>query len=102
MHVPAVGACTLGIFISFLVWYFVVRFKPDQFTPVALTSVVAVLVGGAVNAFIAETAEINKQAAWWYPIGLLIGWIIFTIARTYEDGGIRYGSKRSGTPPQAS
>lgn len=96
MSIPAVGAFMLGVFVSFLVWYFVVRFGKSQFTSAGLTSVVAVLVGGAVNAFIALAAEVDKQATWWYPIGLVGGWIIFTITRTYEDGGARYGGKRSG------
>lgn len=85
MRVSAVGAFLLGMFIAYLVWYFVVRFSANGYTAMALTSVVSVVAGGAIVAFLdADTAAAKDR--WWYPIGLFVGWLVFAIGRTLEMG----------------
>ncbi|MBI4521938.1 MAG: hypothetical protein HY701_13960 [Gemmatimonadetes bacterium] len=71
-NVPAVGAFALGIVIGWLVRYFVRRFS--TFTPQVLGTVVSIMLGGAVVKFL----EADKVVWWFYPIGLLAGFIIYT------------------------
>jgi hypothetical protein len=71
--VNAIGACCLGTVIGWLVRYFVGRFH--SFTPKALASVVSVLLGGAVIGFL----ESDRSIWWFYPIGLLAGFLLYTL-----------------------
>jgi uncharacterized membrane protein len=83
--VPAIGATCLGIVIGYLVRYFVRRFK--NYTPKALSSVVSIILGGGVVKFLS-----TDQLAWWfYPIGLLIGFMVYSII-----GTVVYGSRVEG------
>jgi uncharacterized membrane protein len=88
---PSVGSLCLGIFVGFLVWYFVKRFA--NYTAEGLTAVVAVLVGGVITAFLdAPIPGVPSAAAgsagpaaspehrWWYPIGLLAGFLLWYVA----------------------
>jgi hypothetical protein len=70
--VPIVGCISLGIVIGWLTRYFIYRFK--EFNSQILSSVVMLLVGGTVVRFLEEDATIW----WYYPIGLLAGFIIYT------------------------
>jgi len=75
----------LGVFIAYLVWYFVTRFASTQFTAAGLTSVVAVVAGGVVEVFLddgAKAGSIPSQAHWWYPIGLVLGFLAYEIVYT--------------------
>jgi uncharacterized membrane protein YfcA len=71
--IPALGATALGITIGWLVRYFIRRF--DKFGPMALGSVVSIILGGAVIKFL----EADKSVWWFYPIGLLLGFVIYQI-----------------------
>src|SRR5690349_6772044 len=73
--VVAAGSLCLGIVIGYLVRYFIRRFQ--KFTPAALTSVVSILVGGAVAKFF-QTSDQAAWALWLYPVGLLLGFAIYT------------------------
>ena len=83
-EVPAVGAFLLGVFVGYLVWYFLVRFEAPAFNTKVLASVISVAAGGAIAAFL----DVDPSDRWWYPIGLIAGWGIFTIGRTFATGEI--------------
>lgn len=85
MDLSAIGAFLLGIFIAYLVWYFVVRFAEGGYTAMALTSIISVVAGGGVVAFLDADGPAD-QNRWWYPIGLFVGWLIFAIGRTLQTG----------------
>ena len=76
-----VGSLALGVFVGYLAWYFVTRFT--QFNFDALASVIGVLVGGAVVQFLGATGD----ARWAYPIGLVAGWLIYSVARMLTGSG---------------
>lgn len=71
--VAAIGALSLGIVVGWLVRYFIRRFK--SFTPQALGFVISIIAGGAIIKFL----EADKTVWWFYPIGLLLGFILYTI-----------------------
>jgi uncharacterized membrane protein len=71
--VAAIGATCLGVVIGWLVRYFIRRF--EKFGPAVLGAVVSVVLGGAVVKFL----EADKSVWWFYPIGLLIGFVIYQI-----------------------
>jgi hypothetical protein len=76
--IAPIGATCLGILIGYLVGFFIRRFK--EFTPGTLSSVISVILGVVVIRFL--EAEI---AVWWfYPMGLLIGFIAQTIVWKLE------------------
>jgi hypothetical protein len=78
--VPIVGALSLGIVVGWLVRYFLRRF--EKFTPQALGSVITIIVGGAVVKFL----EVEKTVWWFYPIGLLVGFILYSIIALWAIG----------------
>lgn len=70
-----VGTVCLGVFLGYMAWYFVTRVaeKPiDSFAAVA-----GVLFGGVVLTFMGGA---TADARTWYPIGLLIGAVLYGIA----------------------
>ncbi len=71
--VPAVGAMCLGIVIGWLTRYFVFRF--NSFKPMTLTAVISAIVGGTVVGFLGA----DKSVWWFYPIGLLIGFVVYAV-----------------------
>jgi hypothetical protein len=71
--VAVIGSLSLGIVVGWLVRYFIRRFK--SFTPQALGFVISIIAGGAVIKFL----EADKTVWWFYPIGLLVGFILYTI-----------------------
>ncbi|MDQ3877761.1 MAG: hypothetical protein M3290_05355, partial [Actinomycetota bacterium] len=80
MHVESVGIFCLGLFLGYLGWYFVVRLGAGQVSADTFASVVGVFVGGAVLALLKEFL-IVKTDVWWYPIGLVCGFLAYVIAR---------------------
>ena len=79
--VPALGALSLGIVIGWLVRYFIRRFK--EFGPQALGLVVSIMLGGAVVKFL----EADRTVWWFYPIGLLLGFVLYTVVALWVDRG---------------
>lgn len=86
--ISAIGATALGIVVGWLVRYFIRRF--ESFTPKALGSVVSIIAGGAIISFL----KTDMSVWWFYPIGLLIGFIVYTIiaikAGGLHDEGVLY------------
>lgn len=81
--VEAIGTAALGVFLGYMAWYFATRVTEswmDSFAAVA-----GVLFGGVVLAFLGGTTSENR---WWYPIGLVIGWLIYIILRARFGGGV--------------
>jgi hypothetical protein len=72
-YVPAIGSTCLGVVVGFLVRFFIRRF--DSFGATALGSVITIILGGAVIKFL----ETDKSVWWFYPIGLLVGFIAYQI-----------------------
>lgn len=84
--IPVIGATCLGIFMGWMVRYFVFRFT--EFTPQVLGMTVSVLTGGAIVGFLSNDDN-KSETVWFYPIGLLIGCILYSLfglmARNRED-----------------
>lgn len=79
----AIGTLSLGVFLGYMAWYFATRVTDkwiDSFAAVA-----GILFGGVVLAFIGGAAE---QTRWFYPIGLVIGWLIYFALRWLMGKGI--------------
>lgn len=77
--IPAVGATSLGIVIGWLVRYFIRRF--DKFGPMVLGSLLSIVLGGTAITFL----ETDKTVWWFYPIGLLLGFVIYHIVSVMHD-----------------
>jgi NhaP-type Na+/H+ or K+/H+ antiporter len=77
--VPAIGTLSLGIVIGWLVRYFIRRFK--NFTPQAFGLVVSIMLGGAVVKFL----DADPSVTFYYPIGLLIGFVVYTVLALFID-----------------
>lgn len=76
MSVEAFGIFSLGVFIGYLTWFFVRRLA--SFTTEALTAIVGVVVGGLVVNFLDDNVG-DESGIWWYPIGLLVGFVIYSL-----------------------
>jgi len=89
--IPFIGAACLGIVVGFLVRYFMRRF--DKYGPAALGSVLSIILGGAAVKYLQE----DKTVWWFYPIGLLLGFIVYQLVVIYHTGNDRFkpGSKPS-------
>ena len=77
MTIPDLGAACLGIVIGWLARYFLTRFR--SFTPKIMASVVSILVGGAAVEFLSMGTGGGPNTVWFYPIGLLVGFVVYTI-----------------------
>src|ERR1035441_9414277 len=71
--VPAIGSTCFGIVIGWLVRFFIFRFR--TFTPNVLSSVISLMCGAATMRFLSA----DPNVLWFYPIGLLIGFIAYTV-----------------------
>lgn len=78
--VPALGSLSLGIVVGWLIRFFIRRFK--SFTPKALTSIVSIIAGGAT----VKLLEADNTVLWFYPIGLLGGFLIYTMLALWALG----------------
>jgi predicted membrane channel-forming protein YqfA (hemolysin III family) len=77
--IPAIGSTSLGIVIGWLVRYFIRRFT--TFTPMVFGSLVSIILGGAALKFL----DADKTVWWFYPIGLLLGFIIYHVGSILYD-----------------
>jgi hypothetical protein len=75
--IVAIGAALLGVFIGYMAWYFIVRFASDKYTSDGLVAVAGVVAGGAVIQFM--KGNVGARDWWWYPVGLVIGWVLFVL-----------------------
>ncbi|MBN3959640.1 hypothetical protein [Nostoc sp. NMS8] len=88
--VPLIGSTSLGIVIGWLIRYFIRRFQ--NYTPQALSSLVGVVVGGGIVKFLGA----DQTVTWFYPIGLLLGFIIYSFQAYLfkkEDDGTQFAKK---------
>jgi len=90
LQVQPVGVFCLGLFVGYVAWYFAVRMPRDKFSIDGLTAFVGVFAGGAVVKLLED--YLSKDAdAWWYPIGLLAGFLLYVLFRVANklvgDGG---------------
>lgn len=101
MSVPECGSLSLGIVVAFLVRYFIRRFK--AFGPKTLGAVISVMLGGAAIKFL----ESDKTVWWFYPIGLLAGFVLYAILGWFNwkathkkkgKGGGKNGGKHDDGP----
>jgi glycopeptide antibiotics resistance protein len=94
--VPAIGTTCLGIVIGWLVRYFIRRFK--KFSPSILSSVITIILGGAALKFL----SVDKSTLWFYPIGLLIGFVVYQVIVMFlfprSGGGSGSAAKPPGNP----
>ncbi len=71
--IPAIGATCLGIVVGLLIRYFIRRFK--RFTPQVFGSLLSIVLGGTTIRLLSG----DQQIVWFYPIGLLLGFILYTL-----------------------
>jgi hypothetical protein len=83
--VPATGSVCLGIVFGWLVRYCMRRFK--KFSAATLTTIASVLVGGVAIKFLNS----DPTVLWFYPIGLLIGFIVYSVVGYFA---IRFGGSK--------
>jgi hypothetical protein len=76
--VPPIGAMCLGIVIGWLVRFFIWRF--ETFSPSVLSSVISILLGGGITRFLSA----DPNVWWFYPIGLLVGFVVYQVIATNE------------------
>ncbi len=97
---PSIGSLALGIFMGFMAWYFIKRLK--EYTTDGLIAVVGVLLGGVIVTFLDWTPTVATGTAggtataaagagdvlhrWWYPVGLLVGFVAWYIAEWVRTG----------------
>jgi hypothetical protein len=78
----AIGTAALGFFLGYMAWYFATRVTDSWMD--AFAAVAGVLFGGVVLAFLGGT---SADSRWWYPIGLVAGWVVYVILRKLNGGG---------------
>jgi hypothetical protein len=71
---PVVGSICLGIVLGWLTRYFLARFQ--QFNVKIFSSVVSVICGGVV---IRMFPDPYHYAGWFYPVGLLLGILLYPL-----------------------
>lgn len=96
--IPPIGALCLGIVMGWLVRYFIRRF--EGYTPQTLSSVVSIIAGG----LIIKVFEADKTVWWFYPIGLFLGFVFYTVVVIKYGGtkepGTLFGIKRKKSESQ--
>ncbi len=78
-----IGVLSLGVFLGYMAWYFATLVKSNWMTSFA--SVAGVLFGGVVLTFLGGA---GSDSRWWYPIGLVVGWIIYAVLRKLFGEGV--------------
>jgi hypothetical protein len=76
--IPPLGCLSLGIVIGWLVRYFIRRFA--KFSPSVMGSTITIVCGGAVARFL----DANPMVLWFYPIGMLLGFVIYHLIAKRE------------------
>lgn len=79
-NMAALGSFCFGVVLGWLVRYFIKRFK--SFTPKTLSSIVSVMSGGVVIRFLGA----GEFAWWFYPIGLLAGFVLYSVLALWAIG----------------
>jgi hypothetical protein len=90
--IPALGSTCMGLVIGWLIRYFIRRFK--SFNTKALGSVVSIIAGGAIVHFL----QADSTARWFYPIGLALGFIVYSLIAVLA-GSAKEGALYSMTTP---
>ena len=75
--IAAIGSICLGGVVGWLVRYFISRL--EKYTTQGLTAVVGVLFGAGVVKFLDQTPDV----VWFYPIGLVAGFIVYHFTAVY-------------------
>ena len=75
--IAAIGSVCLGGVVGWLVRYFISRL--EKYTTQGLTAVVGVLFGAGVVKFLDQTPDV----VWFYPIGLVAGFIVYHFTAVY-------------------
>jgi mannitol-specific phosphotransferase system IIBC component len=95
MSVAAIGSTCLGVVVGWLVRYFLYRFK--KFDVQILGSTVSLLTGGIITIFF-NLVDPNKEVIWFYPIGLLVGFVIYSVTARWSGapskGSIYYTTQK--------
>jgi len=68
-----IGAIALGMFVGYLVWFFVSKFS--AFNVSGLTSILGAVLAGAALKYLTQAQ--NAQILMYYPIGLVMGATFF-------------------------
>ncbi len=79
----AVGIFCLGLFVGYLAWYFITRLR--SYGVAALAGIVAVVGSSVIITFI-QADPLGQSIRWWYPIGLVAGWGLFTLGSRRQQG----------------
>ena len=77
------GNLSLGVFLGYMAWYFLSRNASKSID--GLASVAGVIFGAATLQVLSADAGLH----WLYPVGLVIGWILWIVVR--KVGGEPYG-----------
>jgi hypothetical protein len=79
---PAAGTFLLGLFIGYLVRYFVVRLL--TFSVAMLAVIIAAVLGGSIAGFLLID-QVGQSVRWWYPIGIIVGWMVNAVIAWLAD-----------------
>ena len=79
---PAAGTFMLGLFIGYLVRYFVARLATFRVT--TLAGIIAAVIGTTVVGFL-TIDEVGQTVRWWYPVGVIAGWMANWIAENMSQ-----------------
>jgi hypothetical protein len=72
----SIGSLIMGIVVMWIGFYFIAR--ETAFTAVEFGGFITAFFGGAVlEVYITQLDNETKLLFWWYPIGLLIGLLIY-------------------------
>jgi hypothetical protein len=95
MSVAVIGSTCLGVVVGWLVRYFLFRF--EKFNVQILGSTISILTGGVIIVFF-NSVDPNKEVIWFYPIGLLIGFVIYSVTARWSGapskGSVYYVAKK--------
>lgn len=93
---PILGSVCLGVVLGWLVRYFLERFR--TFNARVFSTVASVLCGGVIAKLLPDA---YGYWAWFYPVGLLIGIIVYPIWEKFEQAlkTDRQSVQRSGKAP---
>jgi uncharacterized membrane-anchored protein YhcB (DUF1043 family) len=85
--IPPIGSICLGIVVGWLARYFLFRFQ--TFTPQIFGTTLSIVLGGIVIRFLTDLPD--KVVVWCYPIGLLLGFVIYSLVAYFTPNDIAPG-----------